>query len=658
MRSILLVLFTIFFAVALGTYVGSQVIEVPGDASYLESATLWKSLIANESGGDNDSRIEGDTDANLIYTDAGNDRVGIGDSTPSYKLDVNGTLQAVTSITTPAFIISDGTAGTIMSLAAVDTSGAWYIIKSDGAAGINDASDFIIYDGAGDYWDGAGTLAATKLKSATLEAASGAVAINSLSNGDITISPEGTGDVALGLDADTTFYLTAAKTGSYLNGTGAWYILTTNPQLFLQDSQGGEDDWLIGADDDDFDLMTKLGDSTWTSLFTGDSDGTNVDFVVTPIGTGTVKLPHMAITDGTARTIMEFAAVDTSGDWIGLDFSGAAGFNDSGDYPLYIGASDYWRGDGRLRASSVYTPDIWSSGNEDLDLHPAGTGDPVIVTDDDSILSLDSGKNTALHGSSDGVIRAAARVIAGADTPVDILVGVWRQGTGTLTNGTTRTKVTYMDDSPSGEWTPSSAELTESDDASYYKVGAKSYKIAVSEDSAVNDEIVSTGPASEDWTGIENIGVWIYSTVALSAGDWDFRLTDGTQGDQDLDVPAVAINTWTWVNIDISGVAAGDKDDVDEVAFVVKVDKGAHSIYFDFLARWDDDDATALTKDIIYDGIRGVDACPIAAASDMAYTAQVEYTDYFISYGAGATDTLVVITDESANCFQMAYVYQ
>ena len=44
----------------------------------------------NEAGADLDVRIEGDTDANLLFTDAGNDKVGIGTNAPTKKLTVEG----------------------------------------------------------------------------------------------------------------------------------------------------------------------------------------------------------------------------------------------------------------------------------------------------------------------------------------------------------------------------------------------------------------------------------------------------------------------------------------------------------------------------------------------------------------------------------------
>jgi hypothetical protein len=45
-------------------------------------------FVFNDSGADKDFRIEGDTDANLVFTDASTDRVGLGTNTPTSKLDV------------------------------------------------------------------------------------------------------------------------------------------------------------------------------------------------------------------------------------------------------------------------------------------------------------------------------------------------------------------------------------------------------------------------------------------------------------------------------------------------------------------------------------------------------------------------------------------
>jgi len=46
-------------------------------------------LTVNENSGDYDTRIESDNDANMIFVDAGNDRVGIGTDTPLHKLHIH-----------------------------------------------------------------------------------------------------------------------------------------------------------------------------------------------------------------------------------------------------------------------------------------------------------------------------------------------------------------------------------------------------------------------------------------------------------------------------------------------------------------------------------------------------------------------------------------
>jgi len=50
-------------------------------------------LVINEIGAVFNVRIEGDTDANLLYTDATNDKVGLGTASPAEKLDVVGKIK-------------------------------------------------------------------------------------------------------------------------------------------------------------------------------------------------------------------------------------------------------------------------------------------------------------------------------------------------------------------------------------------------------------------------------------------------------------------------------------------------------------------------------------------------------------------------------------
>jgi hypothetical protein len=67
------------------------------------------SSIFNESGGDYDFRIEGDTDQNLFFVDASTDNIGVGNNAPSYKLHVSGTVSSTTGFNTNGL---DGWTGT------------------------------------------------------------------------------------------------------------------------------------------------------------------------------------------------------------------------------------------------------------------------------------------------------------------------------------------------------------------------------------------------------------------------------------------------------------------------------------------------------------------------------------------------------------------
>jgi len=60
--------------------------------------------VFNDGGADVDFRVEGDTDANLLFVDASTDRVGIGTSTPSQKFTVNGIIASARSGSTAALV--------------------------------------------------------------------------------------------------------------------------------------------------------------------------------------------------------------------------------------------------------------------------------------------------------------------------------------------------------------------------------------------------------------------------------------------------------------------------------------------------------------------------------------------------------------------------
>jgi hypothetical protein len=69
-------------------------------AVVLSRLTVGGGFVFNENAADVDCRIEGDTDANLFYTDASTDRVGIGTATPGAKLTVDDDF-AVSGVVSP-----------------------------------------------------------------------------------------------------------------------------------------------------------------------------------------------------------------------------------------------------------------------------------------------------------------------------------------------------------------------------------------------------------------------------------------------------------------------------------------------------------------------------------------------------------------------------
>lgn len=73
------------------TYVSFAADQIDAQAGGVAGLTVGAAeIVVNEGGADLDFRVEGDTDVNLLFVDAGNDRVGIGTSGPSTAVDVNG----------------------------------------------------------------------------------------------------------------------------------------------------------------------------------------------------------------------------------------------------------------------------------------------------------------------------------------------------------------------------------------------------------------------------------------------------------------------------------------------------------------------------------------------------------------------------------------
>jgi hypothetical protein len=114
-------------------------------------------LVVNEIGAVFNVRIEGDTDANLLYTDATNDRVGVGTASPSVKFEVNGAAKASSlSLTTPLPTASGGTnlssftSGGVVYASSTSALATGSVLNLTGTSlGINGASANLAIDSGG-----------------------------------------------------------------------------------------------------------------------------------------------------------------------------------------------------------------------------------------------------------------------------------------------------------------------------------------------------------------------------------------------------------------------------------------------------------------------------------------------------------------------------
>ncbi len=95
-------------------------------------------IVFNDGGGDYNFRVESNNDANLLFTDGGTDRIGIGNNSPTSKLDVSGIVTASGYIvpSQSGFLKANGTVDnsvyitghhSVNAASSVDNSGRTYI---------------------------------------------------------------------------------------------------------------------------------------------------------------------------------------------------------------------------------------------------------------------------------------------------------------------------------------------------------------------------------------------------------------------------------------------------------------------------------------------------------------------------------------------------
>jgi hypothetical protein len=165
-------------------------------------------LVINEIGAVFNVRIEGDTDANLFYTDATNSRVGVGTISPAEKLDVVGTIKTSGDLLVTNGKITSASFGTIaiagnyvITLAPIVSGILSYEIELVGAGNNNTRAVYFVSSRVG-------SVNATSLSSATQGLGA-------------------THTVTAGSDGSNNLTITIANTNVGFAETGVWTFVGT-----------------------------------------------------------------------------------------------------------------------------------------------------------------------------------------------------------------------------------------------------------------------------------------------------------------------------------------------------------------------------------------------------------------------------------------------
>jgi len=100
--------------------------RIASDGGIITYPDAGGTFVINENGVDADFRVEGDTEPNLLFVDAGNDRVGLFTSSPNYSLDI---------YANTIRLLSDGTSAALMLESYRDSSATHNDIRARAARG-------------------------------------------------------------------------------------------------------------------------------------------------------------------------------------------------------------------------------------------------------------------------------------------------------------------------------------------------------------------------------------------------------------------------------------------------------------------------------------------------------------------------------------------
>jgi len=224
---------------------------------------------------------------------------------------------------------------------------------------------------------------------------------------------------------------------------------------------------------------------------------------------------------------------------------------------------------------------------------------------------------------------------------------------GASVNGTAQTVTGYIDETPAGEWV-ATANMTSATDSTNYRKGSASLKLTVGatpvDGNGADNTLVG---GDQNWSADESVGMWMMCDTTTSAGDWVLEITDSVAGATEVNFPALATaDKWTWIEIDISGVADVSKDIIQTLGIDLST-AGAAALgnavcNFDYMYKWDGADEEALGQDIYEDGVVAAWAMVTATGGNRIPLVITEGTDFLIHYETG-NDFFIAITDQSGN---------
>lgn len=250
-------------------------------------------------------------------------------------------------------------------------------------------------------------------------------------------------------------------------------------------------------------------------------------------------------------------------------------------------------------------------------------------------------------GNGDGLLESTQNYFVGIPSISGFSLGQGNDGSETV-------NVDFGDsETPDTDWAQT-ANITTSDENTIIKMGTGSLELLVGATPADGngaDCALATG--NQDWTDDASFGMWMRCDELTDATMWVLEIHDTGPVTTELVIPAVPVaDHWTWVEVDVSGLANASKDDIDTIAIDLTAAGAAamdtQTCYFDYMFKWDDAEELAMNIDIKEDGILSMFSMIVATANNRIPILEVEGTDYFVHY-EGTDDFIVPISDLSAD---------